>query len=140
MLSNNHEEIRRIAINKILKIRKANQMKEADEPTQTSSSDNTFSSLSKKKIRKFHIPHIDFAAKSSFYNHSMINLNDDNTTEPPASSSFEVQDIKAIRENKLILNYPCHNQAVERRVKVVTEVSTLFSTFDQRDGSIRQRI
>ena len=52
----------------------------------------------------------------------MINLNDDDINEPPAISFFAVQDIEAIRENKLILNHPCHNQAVERHVKVVTKV------------------
>ena len=64
MLSDNDEKIRRIAVNKILKIRRANQMKEADEPQQTSSSDNTFSSSSKKKKFGSSIYHILISQQS----------------------------------------------------------------------------
>ena len=127
MLADEDETIRRTAVNKILQIREALKQNMPE----------TFSSASSNEIRKFEIPQIDFDARSY---HSMINLNQSNLSEPPALKSLQLQEIEAMRKHKLIMNHPCHNQAVERHIKVVTEASSLFCTFEQRDGSIRQKL
>ena len=38
------------------------------------------------------------------------------------------------------LDHPCHNQAVERHVKAVTEVSGQVVGYERRDGLIRQKL
>ena len=40
----------------------------------------------------------------------------------------------------LLTRLLCHNQAVERHVKLVTEASASVSSFERRDGLIRQKI
>jgi len=40
----------------------------------------------------------------------------------------------------LLLYYPCHNQTVERHVKLFTEASAQVAGFERRDGIIRQKI
>jgi len=40
----------------------------------------------------------------------------------------------------LLLYHPCHNQTVERHVKLVTETSAQVAKFEQRDGIIKQKI
>ena len=45
-----------------------------------------------------------------------------------------------IAMQKLVLSHPCHNQAVERHIKIVAEVSAPVSGFERRDESIRQKL
>ena len=40
----------------------------------------------------------------------------------------------------LKLKHPCHNQKMQRHVKLVTEAAGAVAGFDRRDGLIRQRI
>jgi len=35
----------------------------------------------------------------------------------------------------LVLQHPCHNQAVERHVKLVTEAASVVTRYKKRDGS-----
>ena len=49
-------------------------------------------------------------------------------------------EIEAFRSHSLVLNHPCHNQGVERHVKLVTEASVSVAGHEKRDGSIRLRI
>ena len=53
------------------------------------------------------------------------------------SSDSEIEDC---RMKPLILHHPCHNQTVERHVKLVTEASAQVTGFERRDGLIRQKI
>lgn len=48
--------------------------------------------------------------------------------------------IKTVPEKMEILQYPCHSQAVERCVKLVTEASLKVCGPEARDGFIRSRI
>ena len=50
------------------------------------------------------------------------------------------QTLKNFNTDKLELAHPCHNQAVERHVKLVAEASMLVAGFERRDGMIRQKI
>ena len=40
----------------------------------------------------------------------------------------------------LKVSHPCHNQAVEHHIKLVSEASSVTTGFASRDGLIRQRI
>ena len=70
----------------------------------------------------------------------MIDLNEGEISEPPVLRSLQHGEIEAFRDHQLLLHHPCHNLAVKRHVKLVTEVSLLFSSFEKRGGSIRQKI
>ena len=52
-------------------------------------------------------------------------------------SDSEIEDC---RMKPLILHHPCHNQTVERHVKLVTETSAQVIGFETRDGLNRQKI
>ena len=40
----------------------------------------------------------------------------------------------------LALQHPCHNQALETHVKLVTEAASVVTGYEKRDGMIRQKI
>jgi len=48
--------------------------------------------------------------------------------------------IEDCRVKPLLLYHPCHNQTVERHVKLVTEASAQAAGFERQDGVIRQKI
>ena len=52
----------------------------------------------------------------------MVNLNSKEIKQPPAIKSFSDLDIDDILNTPLKLDHPCHNQSVERHVKLVTGV------------------
>ena len=60
--------------------------------------------------------------------------------EPSATTCMSNNALQQQATNKLELNYPCHNQAVERHNQLVTEAATAVESFDRRDGMIRQKI
>ena len=88
-------------------------------------------------IRKFFIPKINFTAKSF---RKMVNLNLPDIHEPPATKHFSYEEINEVRLQPLKLDSPCHNQAVQRHVKLVTEASASTAGHERHDGMIRQRI
>ena len=45
-----------------------------------------------------------------------------------------------IASTLLKLNFPCHNQAVERHVEVVTEVSAQVVGFEKKNCLVRQKL
>ena len=57
---------------------------------------------------------------------------------PPLIKDFSDDEIKDF--SLYPLTHPCHNQTVEHHVKLVTEASSMMSTFERRDGLIRQSI
>ena len=87
-------------------------------------------------IHNFFMPKINFTAKS-FY--KIINLNLP-VHEPPATKQFSYQEINQLRLRLLKLDHPCHNQAVEQHVKLVTETSASTTSHERHDEMIRQRI
>ena len=60
--------------------------------------------------------------------------------ELPAVMNMSDDDLEKLSTNKLKITHPCHNQAVERHVKLVSKVSMSFEGFGKRDGMIRQGI
>ena len=65
-----------------------------------------------------------------------FNLNGQDQIQPPAVKSFTDAEIDKIRNTLLKLNYPCHNQAVKVRVKVVAEALAQVVEFE-RDCFVR---
>ena len=138
MLGDDNEDLRRLAVNKIFAIR-------SKIPNVVIENDNFEGGFIKpvgvfddsSTIRKFLIPKINFMAKSY---HKMVNMNLPDITEPPATRLLSNEAINSLRLTPLRLDHPCHNQAVERHVKLVTEASAAAATFERRDGIIRQRI
>ena len=59
---------------------------------------------------------------------------------PPAIIKFSESDIESIRDTPLTLKHPCHDQAVEHHVKLVTKASQNVAGFERRDGMIGQKI
>ena len=54
--------------------------------------------------------------------------------------NYTDEEIIDITKNRLILKHPCHSQAVERAIKVVSEASSQVVGFKRRDGHIRQKL
>ena len=88
-------------------------------------------------VRKFIIPKINTNAKT-YYSLSSLSLKD--LHEPPASKHLLNKEIEAFQQHKFNLEHPCHNQAVERHIKLVSEASAAVTGFKNRNGLIRQKI
>ena len=62
-------------------------------------------------------------------------------TEPPLTLDLNEAELLAIKETPFeVPNYPCHTQAVERGVKLVSEASAAAIGQEAREGFICQRI
>lgn len=92
---------------------------------------------STEKLRSFNVPTLNMSAKDYI---DMIDWKKINITEPPLTRDLEEHNLRLVVENGLgdnITGHPCHNQAVERSVKLVTEASSKVCTSTSRDGFIR---
>lgn len=121
MLSDTRKENRQFAVDMILKARQ-----------KTVSGANT---------RQFRVPEINIDANDLKH---LINWPSE-AVEPPILRDVSENDIKlcAEDENKIVSmlsKYPCHTQAVERTVKLVTEASRKVCGFEARDGYIRSSL
>ena len=85
-------------------------------------------------VRKFIIHKINTNAKT-YYSLSSLSLKD--MHEPPALKHLLNKKIEAFQQHKLNLEHPCHNQAVERHIKLVSEASAVVAGFKNRDELIR---
>ena len=70
----------------------------------------------------------------------MVNMNFPEIHEPSATKQFSYEKINKLPLQPLQADHPCHNQAVEQHVKLVTEASTLTAGHESHDGMIRHRI
>lgn len=162
MLNDPNPEIRAIAVNIILTIRmkRANQANQAgqnasqdddrrgvDEESNSEQEDGDADfqldpsekqAIATSNIRRFIIPKINFQASSY---HEMIDWEDTVLTEPPLTLSLTDDQISAFKETPFdVPDYPCHTQAVERGIRLVSEAAAAVIGPDARDGFIRQRI
>ena len=60
----------------------------------------------------------------------------DEITEPPAIRHLNEENLNQLKSNALKLMHPCHNQAVERHVKWVSEIASQVTSFERRDENI----
>lgn len=119
MITDERREIRELGIRRIIKARKV-----------------------QKGIRVFDVPPLNFSASDYI---DMINWTDCEVTEPPVTRGISDQDLEILLSDittpKLEFpRFPCHTQAVERCVKVVTEASTSVCGAKARDGFISVRL
>jgi len=129
MLRDGDEQIRSMAVTKVIVLCKELGLSSAAE--ESSSSERRSSS-----IRLFHLPTINMKA-DVYYQLADI---DTSSQQPPAIAHLTNDSIKDCWMKPLLLYYPCHNQTVEQHVKLVTEASAQVAGFERRDGIIRQKI
>jgi len=122
MITDQRLHIRELGLRRILKVR-----------TQTNAP---------TALRRFVVPQLDFDANDYV---ELINWQDVEITEPPLTVSISDDAIKLFVANGSapvvdFPRFPCHTQAVERCVKLVTESSANVCSAEARDGFIRTRV
>ena len=147
MLADKHEEVRRKAVNKILALRGVLPDFSLDDGSWagteidgnvSSSEDEDHAEGPSKSVRIFKVPSM-LNTKAKVY-YKLIDLDGADVSEPPATLHLSTEQLQNMYTSKLELELPCHNQAVERHVKVVTEASMMVCGFERRDGLIRQKL
>ena len=141
MLGDDDDDVRRIAVNKILNIRgrlpgfqidddfEGGSVEEDEQPAESTKNQSVG--------RRFCVPKINLEANVYY---RMVNLNSQDVTKPPVTKRMSVESIEQFRTKPLRLDHPCHNQSVERHVKLVSEASQTVAGFEKRDGLIRMKI
>lgn len=118
MISDDPQHIRELGLRRILKARN-NQDEKATE------------------WRVFRIPKVNFQARDYT---DLINWDMCVVTSPPILdkvSNDELKEFITIKETPDIPLYPCHTQAVERYIKLMTEASVSVVGPEKRDGFVR---
>lgn len=93
--------------------------------------------------RKFIIPKLNFDAESYY---DLINWSDHAMTPPPIVAALSEEELwLLVNENgntnmANIRLFPCHTQAVERAIQLVTEASISVCGEDQRNGFIMNKL
>ena len=89
------------------------------------------------EIRHYKVPKLNWNATSYF---TVINLRSEATTEPPLTRNLTDEELQAISLAALqVPKYPCHTQAVERAIKVVSDACSQVY-YQEMDDLIGQRI
>lgn len=117
MLTDKRKNIRELAVRRILKARKTDM-----------------------KTRTFRIPKINFEAQEYI---DLIHWSHCDVTEPPLTKSMPDEQLREIMTNDTVPkfdHFPCHTQAVERCVKLITEASSKVCGEKSRDGYIRAKL
>lgn len=130
MLVDDRKEVRRFALEKIIEAREI-----AELPNEQR----------EHSIRHFQLP--DLQINANDYT-EMIDWNQQKITPPPVlnnTSTDELRNILSSNDNEPkyvweFENFPCHTQAVERTVKLVTEAASTVCGFEMRDGFIRSTL
>lgn len=121
MIGDERRHIRELAWRRILKARKE----------------------SKETIRVFKIPNLILDAADYT---EMILWSANEVTEPPVTRHLALSDIESFistgqkPDEHLIPKFPCHTQAVERLIKLVTDASYAVSGEAAREGYIKTRL
>lgn len=124
MLTDERKHIRELALRRLLKAR----------------------SEQKNEVRKFVTPKLNFKAEDYI---DMIDWADVTITEPPMTKHVTDEDLAKYiceaRQNSLMHSidfprFPCHTQAVERVIKLVTESSLCVCGLEERNGFVKARI
>ena len=93
-------------------------------------------SLNSNSIRFFDVPTLNLEANAY---HELGNV-ESHQQQPRAIASLTDTEVEKCLKKSLVLHHPCHNQSVERHVKLVAEASAQVAGFDRQDGVIRQKI
>jgi len=74
-------------------------------------------------------------------NVNMIDWEAERLSEPPLTSNKTEVELLSFKETPFgVPKYPCHTQAVERAIRLISEASATVVGKEVRDGFIRQRI
>ena len=89
----------------------------------------------KISCRKFKIPTVDenMTDLNSFLDHQEI-------FEPPITAKMDIGQINSFIKSPLEIQIPCHSQAVELSIKMVTEAAKSVYGADSRDGFVKARL
>ena len=93
-----------------------------------------------KGIRKFVLPTVNLNADNYY---ELVNWQDCQRTEPPMMMDITDEKIDSAIEagqRWTLDDFPCHTQAVERHVKIVTEAAARVCGELRRDGYIRAKL
>ena len=94
--------------------------------------------LKKASIRKFVIPKINMDANSY---PDLFDWSTATFSEPPTTANLTSEEIQEfIKVPYCPPKIPCHAQAVERGIRVITEAASSVIGHESRDGFIRQRL
>lgn len=94
-------------------------------------------------FRKFAVPTLNLDAER-YYN--LINWQNTIVSDPPILRHLSIDELEMIANypncelRDVIKALPCHSQAVERHIQIVSQVSTTVCGADRRDGVIRNKI
>ena len=146
MLNDDDQEVRNVAVNIVLKQR-GDDISDVDgedllpnefEGGYISDEDGNVGEANESSdIRYFKVPKINNKAKVYY---KLVNMKEEKFEEPPILRKLRTHEIENFRNEKLVLRHPCHSQAVERSVKVVSEACAEVIGFQRRDGLIRQTL
>lgn len=94
------------------------------------------------EVRSFAVPELIYDSQNYY---GMINWQKTEVTEPPVTRTIPDAQINEFiktgdQPEGLIPLFPCHTQAVERLIKLVTDASASVSGREKRDGFIRSRL
>jgi len=99
---------------------------------------------SSSEMRVFKVQKVNFNATDyiDLIDWSRLDITD---CEPPVTSGYSAEDLRVIveeglKEKFLFSRLPCHKQAVERTVKLVTEAASSVCGHEKRDGYIRSKL
>lgn len=96
----------------------------------------------RRELRKFELPKLEFSSQD--YS-ELILFNENARLEPPVTKNLSLEELENIVIGKdteslnLLRECPCHSQAVERHIKLVTEASASVCGKEIRDGLIMTR-
>ena len=94
--------------------------------------------IERNKRRKFLVPTINFAATSYM---DLVDLDSVDLTFPPLLNNYSNDDIKDMAKTKPSLQmFPCHTQAVERCVRLVTTAASHVHDHERRDSFVKATI
>lgn len=93
-------------------------------------------------LRTFKVPSFNFEAEDYT---DLITWRECTITEPPLTLNISDEDLKTFVKSGFstcqnVKDFPCHTQAVERCIKLVTEASSAVFGENKRDGFIRARL
>jgi len=120
MLAEDDENIRRRAVDKILEF-----CSEASATTDMESS--TLESSRKDVVWQFKVPKINVEATHFYELTNLDSIKD--ISQPPAMMDLDDTSIAQMLTKPLVLQHPCHNQAVERHIKLVTEATSVVTRY-----------
>ena len=98
--------------------------------------------VSDGRIRQLRVPKLNINASSYI---DLIDWTDTIVSEPAFTASVTSNEIKEMIKSKTFSEFkipelPCHTQSVERRIKLVSEASSLVCDHGSREGLIRNKL